>query len=81
MKKRKLEIVVFEDKTAVVKVDGKALPDVNEVFFHGVPAHYTCAIKQFARDEDGRLTVDEDTCTLASKTTWVDEDYMKGVER
>lgn len=79
--KRKLEIVVFEDKTAVVKVDGEVLTDVTEVFFHGVPAHYTCAIKQFARDEDGRLTVDEDTCTLASKTTWVDEDYMKGVER
>ena len=72
--KRKLEIVVFEDKTAVVMVDYKALPDVTEVFLHLVPANCTCAIKQFARDEDGRLTVDEDTCEIASKTTWVDVD-------
>lgn len=74
MKKRKLEIVVFEDKTAVVKVDGEVLTDVTEVFFHGVPASFTCVVKQHARDEDGRLTVDEDTCTLASKTTWIDLD-------
>lgn len=72
MKKRKLEIVVFEDKTAVVKVDGEKLADVTEVFLHLVPSHHTCAVKQFVRDEDGRLTVDEDTCTLASKTTWID---------
>ena len=74
MKKRKLEIVVFEDKTAAVKVDGKALPDVTEVFLHLVPSHHTCAIKQFARDEDGHITVDEDTCEIASKTTWIDVD-------
>ena len=74
MKERKLEIVVFEDKTAVVKVDGKALPDVVEVFFHGVPASFTCAVRQHARDKDGRLTVDEDTCEIASKTTWIDLD-------
>ena len=74
MKKQKLEIVVFEDKTAVVKVDGEELPDVTEVFFHGVPASFTCAVKQHARDENGRLTVDEDTCTIASKTTWIDLD-------
>ena len=73
MKKRKLEIVVFEDKTAVVKVDGEELPDVTEVFFHGVPANYTCAVKQFTMGEDGRYTVDKDTCTIASKTTWIKE--------
>lgn len=74
MKKRKLEIVVFEDKTAVVKVDGKKLTDVTEVFLHLVPLHHTCAVKQFARGEDGRYTVDGDTFTIASKTTWIDLD-------
>ena len=74
MKTRKLEIVVFEDKTAVVKVDGEVLPDVTEVFLHLVPSNHTCAVKQFARDKDGRYTVDGDTCTIASKTTWIDLD-------
>ena len=72
MKKRKLEIVVFEDKTAVVKVDGEKLTDVTEVFLHLIPAHHTCAVKQFARDKDGRYTVDRGT--IESKTTWIDLD-------
>lgn len=72
--KRKLEIVVFEDNTAEVKVGGMTLTAVAEVFFHGVPLNYTCAVKQFIRGEDGHFIVDEDTGEIASKTTWIDID-------
>lgn len=71
---RKFELVVYGNGTATVKVGGKELADVTEIFFHGTPHNYTATVKQFERDENGKLIVDKDTHRIATKTQWFDFD-------
>lgn len=66
----KFAIVVNDDGTATVTVNGEVMPDVTEVFFYGAPRDYSASVKQYARNEEGKFYIDETTCEIASNTKW-----------
>ena len=61
-------MIVDSDNRAKIYINEKEIPDVCEIYIHGEPQEYEIEITQNAKDDNGKLIVENDMIKKVTTT-------------